>query len=470
MNKFILIVTILLSLAFSNNVRAQKSDFATLFNKFLVYYNSGDLLSAEKTLSSIIVSGISLNKSQSIAVYNNLDVVSSSLGNFDKALEYSFKAESFISEQDKNSQDLAAIYNNRGHLFNIKRSFDMAIEYFEKSIRIYENLATLNNDVLSSLSDTYINISIAYTETKKYALALNYLEKSVEINSKHMFSGLPFTYLNIAKTYVKTGNSKKAEEFYLKSINSFIDEYNKDYYRLTDVYFDYGLFLRSAGRKAESLKTLEKASSISIKNYGNHHTIVSLSFKLIGDHYKSKSDYSSALTYYQKALIAVANKFNSPDIFSNPSIDSSLFDLRLLDNLKSKAQSLDLFAGTQNDPMFKLKILNKSLETMDLALALVDRIRNSYMSEESRIYLAENEKETYLFAAHIAYSLYSSTQDTSMAYKMYGIAQKAKAAILRNEIVGNALLYSGGIPDSLREKQNNLSLNISAYKDRKSVV
>ena len=102
---------------------------------------------------------------------------------------------------------------------------------------------------------------------------------------------------------------------------------------------------------------------------------------------------------------------------------------------------------------------------MDLALALVDRIRNNYMSEESRIYLAENEKETYLFAAHIAYSLYSSTQDTSIAYKMYGIAQKAKAAILRNEIAGNALLYSGGIPDSLREKQNNLSLNISAYNN-----
>jgi len=465
LKKFFLIVTILLSLAFSDNVRAQKSDFATLFNKFLVYYNSGDLLSAEKTLSSIIVSGISLNKNQRIAVYNNLDVVSSSLGNFDKALEYSFKAESFISEQDKNSQDLAAIYNNRGHLFNIKRSFDIAIEYFEKSIRIYENLSTLNNDVLSSLSDTYINISIAYTETKKYALALNYLEKSVEINSKHKFSGLPFTYLNIAKTYVKTGNSKKAEEFYLKSINSFIDEYNKDYYRLTDVYFDYGLFLRSAGRKVESLKALEKASSISIKNYRNHHTIVSLSFKLIGDHYKSKSDYSSALTYYQKALIAVANKFNSPDIFSNPSIDSSLFDLRLLDNLKSKAQALELFAGTQNDPQFKLKILNKSLETMDLALELVDRIRNNYMSEESRIYLAENEKETYLFATHLAYSLYSSTHDTSIAGKMYGIAQKAKAAILRNEITGNELLYSRGIPDSLREKQKNLSLNISAYNN-----
>ncbi len=48
---------------------------------------------------------------------------------------------------------------------------------------------------------------------------------------------------------------------------------------------------------------------------------------------------------------------------------------------------------------------------------------------------------------------------------MYSIAQKAKAAILRNEITGNELLYSSGIPDSLREKQNQLTGNIAAYNN-----
>ena len=113
----------------------------------------------------------------------------------------------------------------------------------------------------------------------------------------------------------------------------------------------------------------------------------------------------------------------------------------------------------------KLKYITKSLETMDLALQLIDRIRNNYMSEESRIYLAENEKETYLFATHLAYSLYSTTHDNLMGYKMYSIAQKAKAAILRNEITGNEILYSAGVPDSLREKQNRLSGNIAAYNN-----
>ena len=109
--------------------------------------------------------------------------------------------------------------------------------------------------------------------------------------------------------------------------------------------------------------------------------------------------------------------------------------------------------------------MGKSLETIELALQLIDRIRNNYMTDESRIYLAENEKETYLFATHLAYSLYSTTRQDSLGVIMYSIAQKAKAAILRNDITGNELLYSPGIPDSLREKQNQLSGNIAAYNN-----
>jgi len=112
----------------------------------------------------------------------------------------------------------------------------------------------------------------------------------------------------------------------------------------------------------------------------------------------------------------------------------------------------------------KLKTMTKSLETIELALQLIDRIRNNYMSEESRIYLAENEKETYLFATHLAYNLYSATHDNSIGYKMYAIAQKQSCNSAQWDN-GNELLYSTGIPDSLREKQNRLSGNIAAYNN-----
>jgi CHAT domain-containing protein/tetratricopeptide (TPR) repeat protein len=465
LGKIFFLICILFSFVFSNVSYAQNEDNKLLFQKFLDQYKVGDLVNAESTLHLFLESKVPLTDEQYVAAYNNLGAIEISLGKFDKALEYNIKAESFLSKNDRNSQNLADIYNNRGRIFNIKKSFDIAIDYLEKSIRIYQKLGNRNKIVQTNLSYAYINISIAYIETKNYSVALSYLEKNVRLNLKYNLSGLSLTYLNMAKAYVKLGNSMKAENFYLKCIASFIQKYNKDYFRLAEVYFDYGLFLSSAGKSAESLKTLNKALIICLKNYGNKHTLTSLSYKLIGDHYKNSSDYSNALKYYQNALISVSDNFNNPDIFTNPSIDSSLFDIRLLDNLKSKSQALELFAGEQNDTAMKIKIMNKSFETIELALQLIDRIRNSYMSEESLIYLAENEKETYLSAVHLAYILYSTTHKDSFGQKMYSIAQKAKAAILRNKITGNELLYSAGIPDSLLEKQKQLGGNIAAYNN-----
>jgi CHAT domain-containing protein/tetratricopeptide (TPR) repeat protein len=464
LKKLVISVIILFSLAFLDAI-SQKPDFSSLFQKFLDYYNSGDILNAEKSLNYILESNDTLKKSRVIDIYNNLGVISISLGRYEKALEYNYKAGSLISDNDQNSMEMAAIYNNAGYIYNIKKSYDVAIEYLEKSIRIFMNLKNQNKNILNNLSFAYVNISISYIETKQYSLALSYLEKNVKLNSEYGLSELSLTYLNMAKAYVKLENSGKAEEFYLKSITSSINEHNKDYYRLAEVYFDYGLYLQSEGKISEALVTHKKALSISLKNYGEKHTLVSLSYKHIADNYIIQTKYDSALFYYQKSLIAVVKDFNDPDIYANPSIDSSLFDIRLLDNLKSKAKALELFADEQKDSVLNLKTITKSLETTELALQLIDRIRNNYMSEESRIYLAENEKETYLSATNLAYRLYLTTHDISIGYRMYAIAQKAKAAILRNEITGNELLYSAAIPDSLREKQNRLSGNIAAYNN-----
>ena len=128
--------------------------------------------------------------------------------------------------------------------------------------------------------------------------------------------------------------------------------------------------------------------------------------------------------------------------FQTLNVDSSLFNIRLLDTLKSKARALELFANEQSDNALRLRTINKSLETIELALHLIDNIRNNYLTEDSHIYLSENEKETYLFAVHIASILYSFNGDIAVKEKIYTIAQKAKSAVLRNEITENNFLYS----------------------------
>lgn len=418
---------------------------------------------AEKALIIFLESKDPLTNEQLAAGYNNLGVVNLTLGNYEKALGYNYKAESYLTEKEASTPVAADIFNNRGRILNIKKSFDLSVGYLEKSIRLYQKLDTKDKLVLKNFSYAYINLSIACNETKKFGLALHYLQKDIELNSRYNLSDFPLIYLNLAKTYVRMGDLKNADSFYRKSISSFIKENGTSYFRLAEVYFDYGLFLRQEEKLNDALDAHKKSLGICLKNYGQKHSLVSLSYKHIGDDYMSKNYVDSALFFYQKSLIAVARSFDNMDIYANPPIDSSLFELRLLDNLKSKAQALLVMAGKQNVPESKQKTTAKSLETITLALNIIDKLRTNYLSEESKIYLAENEKQTYLTATNIAYNLFKINNDSAAGHQMYRIAQKAKAAILRNDITGNELLYSAGISDSLREKQNTLTGNIAAY-------
>lgn len=444
---------------------AQIEDKESLFQRFQDSYNAGDLVSAEKNLLLILNSKYSLSEEYKAYIYNSLGVTNSLLGKYKNALEYYSKAEAIMNGTQSSSFLLGSVYINKAIIYGYQKSYPLALEYFEKGLRIYKALPADGNAFFSGLASAYLNYGIILLEVKDYRSALINFEKSAEIKLKYSLSGLALVYLNIAKTFAKTGDSKNAEKFYIKSIDRFTDEFNDSYFRLAEVYFDYALFLDSEGRDIEALEANRKALSICLKNYGEKNTLVSLSYKHLGDHYINQADYKSALEYYQSSLIAVVSDFNDQDIYSNPLVDSSLFDIRLLDNLKSKASALDLFANEQADQAMKLTTINKSLETIELALQLIDRIRNNYPDEESRIYLSENEKETYLFAVHIASKLYKLTGENAVKEKIYTIAQKAKSAVLRNEITENNFLYSVAIHDTTRVKQNTLTSNIAAYNN-----
>ncbi len=434
-----------------------------MFQVFYTSYDKGNIVGAEKSLLVLLGHKESLNEEQLSALYNNFGATYILLGRYKEALDYYSKAETIVLTHPDYLTTIATIYLNKALIYSYQKDYSSAVEHFEKGIRIYLKLNNDEKTKISSLSAAYLNLGIVYLEKKELPLALEYLLKSRDLKKKLSKTGLALVDLNLARTYQSIGSPVKAEEFFLNSISGFESDFGENYFRLAEVYFDYGLLLQSVQKDTAALDIFQSALRICLSNYDEKHILVSFSYKLIGDHFSRNSDFAMALNYYQKSLIAVVKEFNDPDIFSNPAVDSSLFDIRLLDNLKSKSQALEKLALKQTDPGLKLKMMQKSLETIELALTLIETIRNNYMSQDSRIYLAENEKETYIFAAHLAGNVYSLSGRDSLIYNIYSIVQRAKAAILRNEITGNELLYAMSIPDSLRDLQSELSANISAY-------
>jgi CHAT domain-containing protein/tetratricopeptide (TPR) repeat protein len=462
--KRIISVGIFLFSVFLSFVNAQTDDLYQHFLRFSEDFSSGDFISAENEMESVLKTKKSLPEVYLVAAKNNLGIVLYQLGKYNEALECYNDAEANVTNKVKDSKLLADIYLNKSRIYTYRKSFYMSIEYLEKAITIYLSIKDPDKILLHRISSAYLNIGINYYSIKEYNTALEYLIRSYKLKTKMNLPEKAFPLLNIAKVYSAT-NRTLAEKYYLKSISAFTEEYGEKYYRKAEAYFDYGLFLRSEGRIIESLQIHKRALSICLKNYGEKHPLVSLSYKHIGDHYLNNYVYDSALYYYQKSILAVVGNFNDQDINANPSLDSVIFDIRLLDNLKCKAVALKLLGSQLNDKIQKLSTLKKSLETVDTAFKLIEQVRKNNFTEESRIYLAENEKETYIFAISLANQIYSITGDNSQILKMYDIANRSKVAILRDEISENELVSSSAISDSLLKKRNKISGNIFTYKN-----
>ena len=463
MRSFLLIIIALL--LFRNTILTAQS--SSIFNDLLKFgklYSANNFKDAEKCLLRAIKSKEPIPDQYQIFIYNNLGTVSGLLGKYNDAINYYHLAEGLILNHKQSSNYLADIYVNIGQIYSLKRSFFEAIKYFEKALRIYNAISNPDKRILQNISIGYLNLGITYYSVGEYKQALEYLWKSNNLKVKYYLSGKALPYVNIAKVAVKTGDPVSAEKYFLKSINEFDKEFGPGYYRLTSVYFDYGLLLSSIGREQESFSCYQKAFNICLKTYSLKHPYVSLSYKHLGDHFMKISEYDSALMNYQKSIISGVQNFNDTSIYSNPSLDSVLIDVDLIRVLQKKAETLLMLSLKQVDPGLRVKMMNQSFHTAELILQLIKNIRNNLISEESRIYLAENEKETYFFVNQIVQQLYTITKNPSYIKTMYKIVTECKSAVLRREIEENKFIYSKGAPDSLKQKLENLNTDISAFR------
>lgn len=453
---FLLLTTIGFSL------KSQNDYVASQYKKFSSFYIQGDLINAEQVLLSILSKVDSIPPEYLIASYNNLGVVYNRLGRYDKSLEYINQAENLLILKGI-SEELADVYVNKSRIYGIIKEYNKAIEFLNQALKFYQVQPKLSKSLNYKISTGYLNLGLTYYEKGEFTNALKYLNLSCSLKEKFSLSEKALVYLNLAKVYVKLSNRVNAEKFFLKSIESFNTEFGPDYYRITSVLFDYGLFLRSTGRKQESLQVHQRALEVCLKNYGAKHPFVSLAYKLMGDYYTEQQEYTIALEFYQKALIAVVRDFNHTNIFSNPTVGSAIFSYRLLDNLKAKAQAFARLAEQQQSSAKRLEFLQGGYQTINLALEVIENIRSEYLSVESKLYLAQNEKDTYLSAIEIASLMHALTGNQKYVERMYSISSLSKARVLSDEIAENELLYSKTTSDTILLKRNELLSQIYSY-------
>ena len=394
------------------------------------------------------------------------------------------------------SGKLISVYGSLIAAYMELKDFEKATELAETAVRIAENDPADVDDY--SKAYLYYNLGVLYNTIGDYYKGMIFLEKAEEL---YIIAGMTNEggYLNmlhnLSRSLTFLGFSEKAEIYYKKCIELAMQEYTIFSYRIISV---YATDLAKSGNKAGGEKILNDV----VRNverrfgYGSQPYFEALSF--YADYLREFNiDDARALNLYKQCIDFFDNSRNSflrffiktgyatllskhgnfeealatlqsllflqdfVGIFVNPSIDSINIDKDHLNTLIVKQRVLKDYYLKNKD----IKILEASVNTAELVIELIDRLRITISGEESRLLLGSNYRDLYVDIIGDLLALHKLTSNNAFQLKAFKYVEKSKiAALLTAARELTAVEYH--IPNELADEERNLQSEISILNDR----
>ena len=92
---------------------------------------------------------------------------------------------------------------------------------------------------------------------------------------------------------------------------------------------------------------------------------------------------------------------------------------------------------------------------------IIDQLRASYLSDVSKLYLAENERYTYEESVASAFRCYELSSDQNYLNQAFMAAEKGKYATLLSVLQRKETISLAGIPDSIVQIDESLRRELS---------
>ncbi len=427
-----------------------------------IYNQTGDITRAEKYFRKTLEIRERILKPGDLRLASpsyNLGAILTTLARYKEAEQFLEKAKNIYIREYGENHFVGHVYNNLGIIYNKRGDYSKALSYFERAIQLSIKIPDIYKNVITS---TYNNLGLIYQKLKDYDKSQDWFLKSAEFSSTYAPGKLGPTYIRVADNYTYLGNYQLAEKYYQKAIHQTIMIYSKNRLNLARAYLNFGLFYTNQQDYEKGLDLYQKALTLYIKLYGPKHPKTSRCLFNIALSYKLQHNPDSALYYIQKSIIAVVDDFNDEDIYSNPALNNVYSYLRLLSSLKSKADILLEMSGKENHNLETLKLRFSTLES---AISVIEKLRLEFETEESKLFLSENERDTYNVIIQTALRLYKSTQNEEFKEKAYEYTEKSKSAILLSALRGVEARRFGGIPENLLREEIEIKKDLSIFKE-----
>ena len=210
----------------------------------------------------------------------------------------------------------------------------------------------------------------------------------------------------------------------------------------------------------QAQKYFEEALSLMPSIYTEKNALIAQVTRYLADiahHYKK---HDLALDYINRSINA-AMQSSAPLVQGDelPNMDMVNDRYELLYSLISKsAIQYELYC---NRPNLAEEDISIALQTSDLAMQLLVKLRASYRSEGARYELSELSENINHLAIQIVSKLYSLESKQEYLYALFRYIENSKSSLLLQAVQQLRAQKVSGVPEWVVEKENKLKVNIA---------
>jgi CHAT domain-containing protein len=334
---------------------------------------------------------------------------------FDKSIFYYKKGKSFIEEHFPPDHFEIAYYDYAiGAVYYEKMEYEKALEHFLQAHKIWVNLLKPNDRYMRYLNEAMGDM---YWELNDPENALLYFNSSI-VNEEKVNNDQSEAAITVADSLVNNGN-------YAAAIN---------YYQ-------------------EAYKWREK-------EFGKNNVQTGACKNFVARAIRFSGDTEGALEAYQEAIQILVPEMTQSSWYENPTTSMHVQSHQyLLESLMAKGELLkELFAKTN-----EISDLKAALETQEVALLLLEELKDSQMSEASREFWTIRTLSLVESSIETAVKLHQFTNDEKYLHDAFNFSERSKALLLLASLYDHEINSFSNVSEAIILKEKELKQSINEY-------
>lgn len=392
--------------------------------------------------------------------YHRMGNANKGMGDREQALEFWNKALAIrLKTLGENHPEVAFSYGNIGIYYADNGDVGTTILYYEKVLNIFRQAYGENHP---DVARAYENMGVMYGASRYYdGKDFECFDKALTIRLKVFGENHPETAranMNLALYYTRKHAYEEALGHFNKTLDTVRQKFGENHLQTVAVYHNLGLMYFNKQDYQQALAYFNKALSMKMQLLPLRHPGLVSTYQKLGEVSSAQKEYDKALTYFQKSILCLVADFADTNYYANPILRQLNPDAGLLSSLRLKAEALqDWSYQNGND----LKKLQATLATFKLVMDLIDKMRNDYKADASKLALQENFHGMYEKAIQASLQAYDLTKDAAYKEQAFRFAERGKAAVLAQLLQESHAKKFSGIPANWQEKERKLKMDLT---------